>query len=37
MTITVPEGVDGDIAVTVSAATPERPGAVAFAITVGAT
>jgi hypothetical protein len=35
MAITVPEGVDGDIAVTISTATPELPGADAFAVTVG--
>lgn len=35
MTITLPEDVEGDVAITVSTATPELPGAHAFALTIG--
>jgi hypothetical protein len=35
MTITLPEDVEGDVAITLSTATPELPGAHAFALTIG--
>lgn len=34
MSITIPDDIEGDVAITLSAATPELPGAQAFAVTV---